>query len=286
MAKLTTRQNGISIGAIVAPNTSDYDFIDLWTSSKRSLETKRLYGRLARRMLREIGKPLAAITYPDLLTWFDGLDYKPDTIRTYTNAIKSMFRFGVETGFLTVNPSKPIQPPAPKDTLAERILDEGEAIALLHHPDLTDTERLLVNLLYYSAGRVSEVVGLYWRDFSNGAVTLYGKGGKTRRVKLPQKLIDVMEPLKECHDNAPIFPNRNGDPITRQYAHRMVSRIGDRIGIDGLSPHWFRHSHATHALDRGATIALVRDTLGHSSTAITGRYTHVNPADSSALYLA
>ena len=59
-----------------------------------------------------------------------------------------------------------------------------------------------------------------------------------------------------------------------------------RAGIVGnVSPHWLRHSHASHALDRGASVALVRDTLGHSSLAVTSMYTHAKPNESSALHL-
>ena len=59
-----------------------------------------------------------------------------------------------------------------------------------------------------------------------------------------------------------------------------------RAGITGnVSAHWLRHSHASHAIDRGANIAVVRDTLGHSSLAITSRYTHAKPSDSSSLHL-
>lgn len=69
--------------------------------------------------------------------------------------------------------------------------------------------------------------------------------------------------------------------------HRIVKAAAVRAGIQGnVSAHWLRHSHASHALDRGANIALVRDTLGHSSLAVTSRYTHAKPNESSALHLA
>ncbi len=66
----------------------------------------------------------------------------------------------------------------------------------------------------------------------------------------------------------------------------IVREAAHRVGIEGnVSPHWLRHSHASHSLERGAPIHLVQKTLGHSSIATTGRYLHANPADSSALYL-
>jgi site-specific recombinase XerD len=68
---------------------------------------------------------------------------------------------------------------------------------------------------------------------------------------------------------------------------RIVTKAAQRAGVEGkVSPHWLRHSHATHALERGAPIHLVQATLGHASVATTGRYLHARPTDSSSKYLA
>ena len=60
---------------------------------------------------------------------------------------------------------------------------------------------------------------------------------------------------------------------------------GERVNVEGVSPHWFRHAHASHALDNGAPIHVVQATLGHASLATTGRYTHVQPTHTSSTYL-
>jgi integrase len=68
---------------------------------------------------------------------------------------------------------------------------------------------------------------------------------------------------------------------------RAVDAAAKRAGLRaGVSPHWLRHAHATHALERGAPIHLVQATLGHASVVTTGRYLHARPSDSSARYLA
>ncbi len=68
---------------------------------------------------------------------------------------------------------------------------------------------------------------------------------------------------------------------------RIVRKAARRAGIESnVSPHWFRHAHISHALDRGASMALVRDSVGHSSVSTTNGYLHARPNDSSALYLA
>jgi integrase/recombinase XerD len=67
---------------------------------------------------------------------------------------------------------------------------------------------------------------------------------------------------------------------------RIVRKAAERAGIElPVSPHWFRHAHASHALDRGAPIHLVQATLGHASITTTGRYLHARPSDSSSRFL-
>ena len=94
--------------------------------------------------------------------------------------------------------------------------------------------------------------------------------------------------LRGDDPNAPVFPSRKkGGHLNPASAWRIVKKAAAQAGIDGnVSPHWLRHAHASHALERGAPVALVRDTLGHSSVSTTNGYLHARPNDSSARYLA
>ncbi|MBD2033913.1 tyrosine-type recombinase/integrase [Leptolyngbya sp. FACHB-321] len=84
----------------------------------------------------------------------------------------------------------------------------------------------------------------------------------------------------------PVFQSRKGGHINRHQLWRIVSAAAKQAGIEGkVSPHWLRHAHASHSLDRGAPIHLVQQTLGHESVAATSRYLHARPNDSSSLYL-
>ena len=84
-----------------------------------------------------------------------------------------------------------------------------------------------------------------------------------------------------------VFRSRKGgDRLTERQVERIVVDAAQKAGIPGnVSPHWLRHAHASHSLDRGANINLVRDTLGHASLATTGKYTHARPDASSSQYL-
>jgi integrase/recombinase XerD len=89
------------------------------------------------------------------------------------------------------------------------------------------------------------------------------------------------------NEDGPVFRSRKGGPLTARQAQRLVDAAAKRAGLRaGVSPHWLRHAHATHALERGAPIHIVQATLGHASVATAGRYLHARPTDSSARYLA
>jgi len=121
-----------------------------------------------------------------------------------------------------------------------------------------------------------------------GQVTVWGKGGKTRTVLLSQETWAELRALKgEAALDAPVFPSRKGKGhLDQSQVHRIVQAAAVRAGIEApVSPHWLRHAHASHALDRGAPIHLVQATLGHASVATTAKYLHARPEDSSARYL-
>jgi integrase/recombinase XerD len=120
-------------------------------------------------------------------------------------------------------------------------------------------------------------------------VTVFGKGGKTRAVLLPASLWKELQEIvpADAEPDAPVFVSRKGGPISAPQSWRIVRAAAKRIGITAdVSPHWLRHAHASHALDRGAPIHLVQATLGHASVATTDRYLHARPQDSSSRYLA
>jgi integrase/recombinase XerD len=85
----------------------------------------------------------------------------------------------------------------------------------------------------------------------------------------------------------PVFPSRKGGgSLDVSQVRRIVYLAARQAGLEQkVSPHWMRHAHASHALDRNAPIHLVQATLGHASVSTTGRYLHARPTDSSAFYL-
>lgn len=256
-----------------------------------SPHTQQSYRRYSRSFLTYINKPLHLATLADIQGWRVTLSSKSDnSIRTATSALKSLFTFAHTIGVLKVNPGATLKQVKPKDCLNERILSELEVQTMIARE--TNPRNCLILRLLYSGGlRVSELSGLTWKDLKERGetfqVTVYGKGSKTRTVLLKADIWKELEQLRgDSSSDDPVFRSRKGGHINRYQLWRIVRAAASRAGIEGkVSPHWLRHAHASHSLDRGAPIHLVQQTLGHESVATTSRYLHARPNDSSSLYL-
>jgi len=287
--ELTVQGKGQSGQVHQAAN--DNQVLTMWLHG-RPATTQRAYTYEVRGVMGAIGKPLAQITLGDLQGYFDGLgNLAPATRARAINATRSLFRFAQRIGYLTFNPCAAILSPKIKNTLAERILPESQVHAMIAL-EPSPRNRVLLRLLYAAGLRVSEICGLKWRDTQEregaGQVTIFGKGGKTRVVLLSPDTWKELTGLRGgAGPDMPVFPSRKGaGHLHPSMVKRIVTAAAERAGIDGqVSPHWLRHAHASHALDRGAPIHLVQATLGHASVSTTGKYLHARPEDSSAKYL-
>jgi integrase/recombinase XerD len=211
------------------------------------------------------------------------------------SSIRMLHRFMVEEGFRRDDPaglaegvSKPAGIPKP--------LSEDEVTALIasvsgdEPRDLRD--RALLEFLYATGARVSEVCGLNLADLDMEAslVRLFGKGAKERVVpfgSVAHAAIEAwlssgrvsMEPLRwrKKDDSYAVFLGGRGTRLSRQVAFQVVRDAGQRAGIDReVSPHALRHTCATHLLDHGADLRIVQEMLGHASITTTQVYTRVS----------
>ena len=273
---------------------SDTQLLEIWLHG-RSRHTQRAYRADVEHFLAWARKPFLQVTLADLQQFADSLSELAPASRYRTlSAIKSLLAFAHRTGYLPYDVGRALRLPAVRSRLAERILPEADLHRILSL-EANPRNRAILTLLYASGMRVSELCGLCWRDLQpnsdGGQVTVLGKGGVTRAVKIPASVWKLVSGLRDANAEPgdPVFRSRkkgNGGVLRPLAVLQVVRQAAARAGIElPVSPHWFRHAHASHALDRGAPIHLVQTTLGHASITTTGRYLHARPNDSSSRFL-
>jgi integrase/recombinase XerD len=184
-----------------------------------------------------------------------------------------------------------VRPPAPARRLPKAI-SVDEVSRLLAAAGTGDTplslrDQALLELLYGTGARISEVVGLAVDDLdrADGVVRLNGKGGKQRvvpvgsyaRTAVEAYLVRARPMLASSgRGSSALLLNSRGGPLSRQSAWSVLRAVATRAGLTmDLSPHTLRHSFATHLLDGGADVRVVQELLGHASVTTTQIYTLV-----------
>ncbi len=278
---------------------SDAALLEEWCDGYDG-HTRRAYERVGARFLETLAMPLRQAAVGDYRQAVAALGIKPAgteasraTRATYTAAVKSFLGFAHGVGYLAFNPGPFLKVEKQARDLAKRIIDDIDVRTLIRAAK-EGRDRLLIEVAYYGGLRVSELVGLHWSDVierDNGRLqitSLEGKGGKVREVLLPAGVSDRLRQYRrDKPDNDPIFRSARRDgPITERAAVDIVKAAARDAGIaKPISPHWLRHAHISHALDNGAPVSLVSQSVGHSDLKTTSIYAHARPGDSSGLYL-
>jgi len=212
-------------------------------------------------------------------------------------ALRSFFRFLNRERLLEGNPARPVPSPARPKTLPA-VLTVDEAARLLETPGGPPRsplrDRALLELLYSSGLRVSELTGLDVEDLdlSEGSVRVRGKGRKERIVPVGRKAIEAVRAYlakERCGGGAgerALFLNvRDGGRLTSRSVHRLLGARALRQGWrKRISPHALRHSFATHLLGSGADLRAIQEMLGHQSLSTTQRYTRLDTEQLTRIY--
>jgi integrase/recombinase XerD len=215
----------------------------------------------------------------------DGTSASAATVNTSIAAVKSFLGFAHKVGFTRFNAAPLIKLKKAPRTLAQRLLTDVD-VTLLIRAARPGRDRLLLQVAYYGALRVSELASLTWaqvfpRETGEAQVAIIGKGDKPRNVLLPPEIAAALAAMRQgAAAEARVFP------ITERRINYIVKATAQRAGINpAASAHWLRHAHASHAIDEGALITLVSQTLGHADLKTTSVYAHARPNDSSSRYL-
>jgi integrase/recombinase XerD len=242
----------------VAQADSDEHLIALWLHG-RAEHTQRAYRTEAERFVDYVGKPLRSVTLGDVQGYTDHLSrasLKPSSVHRAMSAVKSLFAFGFRLGYFPFDIGRPLKVQGFRDELTERILSETEVLRIISL-EPNPRNRAILLTLYAGGFRVSEVCSLKWRHLqerdSTGQITVFGKGDKTRTVLMPRSVWEALHTLQmNAPADAPVFRSRKKGHLNESQVWRIVTAAAERAGIDkDMSCHWFRHAHASHALDRG-----------------------------------
>jgi len=216
------------------------------------------------------------------------------------SAIRSFYRYLAREEILPVNPVQETSSPK-LDKRLPSFLTTDEITRLLEVPDQStpqgQRDRALLELLYASGLRVSELVGLNLEqvNLDTREIRVWGKGSKERVGLMGEPaataLIAYLEQgrtqlIGRKKSNA-LFLNRYGERLTERRVQRILEKYASTVGIGRrVHPHMLRHTFATHLLDGGADLRVVQELLGHASLSSTQVYTHVSKSQAKKVYLS
>ncbi len=202
-------------------------------------------------------------------------------------AVRSFCRYLHREGYLKSNPAKLVATPKARAMLP-KFLSVDDVFGLVERPDaigfLQARDRAILELLYSSGLRVSEIAGLSSDDLNlrEGIVKVRGKGRKERLVPIGDKAIGALkaylvEKMLLRRKQPSVFLNRTGTPLSERSIRRIVVKYARQIGITGqIGPHTLRHTFASHLLQAGADLRVIQELLGHASLSTTQKYTHLD----------
>lgn len=225
-------------------------------------------------------------------------EYAKRSISRKLSALRSFYQYLLREGVVAVSPLTYVRTPKLEKKLP-RFLYLDQTLALLEAPDLSTPlgvrDRALLECLYASGMRVSELVGLDVSsiDLDNGIALVFGKGAKERYVPLGELAVDAIRcymdgarnELLDDQEAKPLFVNYRGTRLSDRSVRRIVDKYVEQLALaSDVSPHTFRHTFATHMLEAGADLRVVQELLGHVDLSTTQIYTHVTKDHLQSIY--
>ncbi|MDR0418623.1 MAG: tyrosine-type recombinase/integrase [Prevotellaceae bacterium] len=236
---------------------------------------------------------LQSLTHRQLRNWYSNLLAEGISTRSVNRKISSVsafFKFLAREGVISQNPIEKVV--NPKNSKRLPFFYKEEQLNSILDKDFSqddyvaERDHLIIELLYGTGIRLSELVGLKVGDISisNQSMKVMGKGGKERIIPLNPHLIRQLKDYLHQQKlkfavavNTSLFLTEKGNPIYQGLVYRVVRKELTKEGVAGKkSPHILRHSFATHMLNNGADLNSIKDLLGHSSLSATQVYTHNN----------
>ena len=243
------------------------------------------------------GEDLTDITPSDIRDFVAHLTKtgrKRSSINRAVCALKAFFKYMKEVEkVFQESPAEEIRTTKKEKSLPKYIHEQEIQDILVAAAESSTRDRLVIELLYGSGGRVSEIAQLRVEDidFDEAFVSLFGKGSKERSNPIHEGCVELIRLYMEEYGitSGYLFPHRGDSArhITREAIGKIVKRVAAKAGIDPnkVSPHVFRHSFATHLIDNGCDMAQVQELLGHEDISTTKIYARITKKSKQASYV-
>lgn len=214
------------------------------------------------------------------------LDYASASLYRQFMSVRVLARFLKREKLITQDWTIYLDAPQVWQQIPE-VLSPAEVERLLKQPEVETAvgarDRAILEILYSSGLRVSELCGLNLQDVDDAYVSVIGKGNKQRLVPIGKQAIAALDyylgnfyPASQ-QDSPPLFLNKRGKRIDRILVWKMIKSYGKKAGISKeISPHTLRHSFATHLLDNGADLRVIQEMMGHAHINSTDRYMQIS----------
>ena len=228
------------------------------------------------------------------LSYLHDKEYAAKSISRKVASLKAFFNFLFRRKLISSNPALFLRSPKLPETLPHFLtLEEMEAIlsapkGMMWH---TYRDRAILEVLYSTGIRVGELVSLTLENISfiEEVVKVKGKGEKERVVPIGKPAVHALVEYLErrpAKNQKRVFLNKYGKPLTGRSVERMVAKYGKKAAVNKqVTPHTFRHTFATHLLERGADLRSVQELLGHKNITTTQIYTHLTVEKLRQLYM-
>ena len=285
---------------------ADQKVIEAWLSMKGSNSTRVNYRRHIERLFENFpGRTIRSMTSHHIAHHFKNLEtdfgLKKSSIRASRETLSSLYSYCVKSGYIELkfNPMNAVGKIEVPDQVGFRVLGRFQVDRMIE-VEKNPRNKLLILFLLVTGMRVSEAVGLTKRNFKNHdgilRISIIGKGQKYRAIICPEWLWAEIEayvsseqyPFSEWSDVLPLFPSQVEpySALTNYGAWHIVKQAAKRAKLtDSPSPHWLRHCHALFSLKEGASLHVLKQTLGHSSLDTTGKYLRAFPTEASSNFI-
>lgn len=261
-------------------------FLEALSAEKgRSKKTLESYSSDLRHADETISGGLMNATYSDIQNYLSNLSEKPSSISRKASALRGFYKFLMLEKIIKENPTANLELPKRNRSLPKFLSVEEIELLISSAGDIKNSVRLraMIELLYASGLRVSELCELPMTAILGNKLLIHGKGAKERIVPMHERAIEALEKWISIRDDEKskyVFPSNGKDGhITRDGFFKILKKCAVLAGIDPhrVSPHVLRHSFASHLLAGGANLRAIQTMLGHEDISTTQIYTHVLP---------